>query len=36
VGRCGLDASSSGQRPVRGFFKDGNGPSSSMKGMEFL
>jgi len=36
VGRCDLDASDSGHRPVAGPCELGNGPSGSLKGGEFL
>jgi hypothetical protein len=36
VGRCGLDASASGQGPVTGCCEHGNEPSGSIKGGEFL
>jgi len=36
VGRCGLDASGLGQRPVAGPCEHGNEPSGSIKGGEFL
>jgi hypothetical protein len=36
VGRCGLDASGSGQAPVRGFFEQGDENSGSIKGGYFL
>jgi hypothetical protein len=32
AGRCGLDASGSGQRPVAGFCEHGNEPSGFIKG----
>jgi hypothetical protein len=35
VGRCGLDASGSGQGPVAGPCEQGNEPSGSIKGGEF-
>jgi len=36
VGRCGLDASGSGQGPVVGCCEHGNETSGSVKGGEFL
>jgi hypothetical protein len=36
VGRCGLDASSSGEGPVVDSCEYGNEPSDSIKGREFL
>jgi len=36
VGKCGLDASSSGQGPVACCCEDGNELSGSIKGWEFL
>jgi hypothetical protein len=36
VGRCGLDASSSGERPVARTSEHGNEPSGSIKCGEFL
>jgi hypothetical protein len=36
VGKCGLDASGSGLGPVAGCYKDGNEPSGTVKGGEFL
>jgi hypothetical protein len=36
VGRCGLDASGSGQGPVAGFYEHGNEPLGSIKGRVFL
>jgi len=36
VGRCGLDASGSGQEPEAGSCEHGNEPLGSMKGGEFL
>jgi hypothetical protein len=36
VGSCGLDASCSGLGPADGCSENGNGPSGSVKGGEFL
>jgi hypothetical protein len=36
VGRYGLDASGSGQGPVRSSYEHSNGPLGSIKGGEFL
>jgi hypothetical protein len=36
VGRCGLDASGSRQKPVAGSCEHGNESSGSVKGGEFL
>jgi len=36
VGRCGLDASGSRQRPVVGCCEQSDEPSGSIKGEEFL
>jgi hypothetical protein len=36
VGRCGLDASGSGQEPMAGCCEQGNEPSGSIKGREFI
>jgi len=36
VGKCGLDASGSGLGLVAGPCEQGNGPSGSIKDMEFL
>jgi hypothetical protein len=36
VGRCGLDASGSGQRPVVGSCEHGNKPSGSINGGQLM
>jgi hypothetical protein len=36
VGRCELDSSGSGEGPVTGSYEQGNEPSVSIKGGEFL
>jgi hypothetical protein len=36
VGRCGLDSSALGWGPVTGCCEQGNEPSGSIKGGEFL
>jgi hypothetical protein len=36
VGRCGLDASGSGQGPMAGICEHGNEPTGSMKGSYFF
>jgi hypothetical protein len=36
MGRCGLDASGSGQEPAVGSCEHGDEPSGSIKGGEFL
>jgi len=36
VGKCGLDASGSGQGPVAGCFEHGNKHSGSIRDGEFL
>jgi hypothetical protein len=36
VGRCGLDVSGSGQRPVVGCCEHGNEPLGSVKGGQYL
>jgi hypothetical protein len=36
VGRCGLDSSGSGWGPVAGSCEEGNEPSGSIEGGEFL